>query len=120
MLANLQTWSLRSPGLEFTADILRRLGFHVEAIVLCETSREENEDARSGLAAWATVFDRRGLTQSGEMIHAESKNPNRPGLQRASARASSMLPGLVGIVRGFGSHAVAPVYRDEMTLPFSR
>jgi hypothetical protein len=82
MFTDVQPGSLRRTWLELTANVIGSVGLHIEAIVLGESTRKKDENARLGFAAGATTLRRSSLAQPGEMIHAESKNTDRTCLQR--------------------------------------
>jgi hypothetical protein len=59
MLTNLYAGRPRGDGLELAPDVLRSIGFHIEAIVLRQSAGQEDIDARLCLAARLSGSDSR-------------------------------------------------------------
>ena len=83
---------MRMPGgargdrLELAADVLRRVGLRIEAVVLGQAAGEEDVDDRlCGMGRG------RGRLQRGKVVAAQAEEAGRPRLQSGAARADGML-----------------------------
>lgn len=85
MFADLHSGNGGGDGLEFAADFGGCIGFGVEAVVLPESSGEEDIDAGfEGLCGSGVTGGGHGF-EAGEVIHAESKEANAASLHSGAA-----------------------------------
>ena len=83
VLANMNAGCFCGDGVELPTHLLGGVWLHVEAVVLPQPTGEENVDERLGAPGLGRVCH---CPQRGEMIPPQSKQPDRPGLDRDSPR----------------------------------
>src|SRR5436190_22416890 len=91
MLANLDARRPRRDRFELAPDIVRRIRLQIEAIVLSQTARQEDIDARLRLTAWPHGFrSSTRLAQPRHMVHPQSEQANRSRLEHCPTAKARM------------------------------
>src|SRR5262249_23955002 len=88
MFANLDTSCRRISGPKLAADVLRSIGFQVEAVELAEPARKENVD--DGFRGGVNCSQAIGGAERGQVRVTQTKQARRASLNGKSARKLGM------------------------------